>query len=107
VTRFPLEDLDRAVVGEAFEGFVKVLTPPGQDTILGATVVGERAGEVLAELVLAMRWGLGLGKVFNTVHAYPTFTEANRSIAGAWRRNHAPRRLLDLLERFHAWRRGG
>ena len=107
VTRFPLEDLDRAVVGEAREGFVKVLTPPGQDTILGATVVGERAGEVLAELVLAMRWGLGLGKVFNTVHAYPTFTEANRSVAGAWRRNHAPRRLLALLERFHAWRRGG
>jgi hypothetical protein len=83
-----------------------VLTPPGQDTILGATVVGERAGEVLAELVLAMRWGLGLGKVFATVHAYPTFTEANRSVAGAWRRNHAPRRLLDLLERFHALRRG-
>jgi pyruvate/2-oxoglutarate dehydrogenase complex dihydrolipoamide dehydrogenase (E3) component len=107
VTRFPLEDLDRAIVAEAREGFVKVLTPPGRDTILGATVVGERAGEVLAELVLAMRWGLGLGKVFNTVHAYPTFTEANRSVAGAWRRNHAPRRLLDLLERFHAWRRGG
>ncbi len=107
VTRFPLEELDRAVVAEAREGFVKVLTPPGQDTILGATVVGERAGEVLAELVLAMRWGLGLGKVFSTVHAYPTFSEANRSVAGAWRRNHAPRRLLDLLERFHALRRGG
>ena len=107
VTRDPLADLDRAIVDGHTAGFVKVLTPPGRDTILGATVVGERAGELLAEFSLAMRWGLGLGKIFATVHPYPTYAEAGKYAAGAWRRAHAPGWALALLERYHAWRRGG
>jgi hypothetical protein len=83
---------------------VKVLTVPGRDTILGAVVVGERAGEMLAEFVLAMKWGLGLGRILDTLHAYPTWTEANKYVAGAWKMAHAPRWALRLLERFHAWR---
>ncbi|MEB3322197.1 MAG: FAD-dependent oxidoreductase, partial [Synechococcaceae cyanobacterium] len=104
VTRFPLQELDRAIVESAERGFVKVLTPPGRDTILGATIVGEHAGELLAEFVLAMRQRLGLGAIFATMHAYPTWTEAAKSVAGAWRRAHAPARVLALLERFHRWR---
>jgi pyruvate/2-oxoglutarate dehydrogenase complex dihydrolipoamide dehydrogenase (E3) component len=87
-------------------GFVKVLVPPGKDRILGATIVGAGAGEMLAELTLAMRHGLGLGKILATVHAYPTMAEANKYAAGEWRKAHQPERLLALAERWHAWRRG-
>jgi pyruvate/2-oxoglutarate dehydrogenase complex dihydrolipoamide dehydrogenase (E3) component/uncharacterized membrane protein YdjX (TVP38/TMEM64 family) len=104
VTRYPLQELDRAIVESEERGFVKVLTVPGRDTILGAVVVGERAGEMLAEFVLAMKWGLGLGRILDTLHAYPTWTEANKVVAGAWKMAHAPRWALRLLERFHAWR---
>ncbi len=106
VTRFDLAALDRAIIDEAAEGFVKVLTVPGRDRILGATIVGERAGELITEFVTAMRHGLGLNKLLRTVHAYPTLGEANRQAAGAWRRAHAPERLLAWAERFHRWRRG-
>ncbi|MEA5390413.1 FAD-dependent oxidoreductase [Cyanobium gracile UHCC 0139] len=107
VTRFPLAELDRAIVESAETGFVKVLTVPGRDRILGVTIVAEQAGELLAEFVLAMRWNLGLGKVMGAIHAYPTFSEANKYAAGAWKKAHAPQRTLALLERFHTWRRGG
>ena len=111
VTRFSLAELDRAIIeggtaGSASAGFVKVLTPPGSDKILGVTIVGEHAGELLAEFVLAMKWGLGLGKILGTIHAYPTLAEANKYVAGEWKRNHAPQRVLQLLKRFHDWRRG-
>ncbi len=106
VTRVPLHELDRAIVESAERGFVKVLTAPGKDTILGATIVAEHAGELLAEFVLAMRWGLGLSRIFGTVHAYPTFTEVNKYAAGAWKKARAPQRLLGWLERFHRWRLG-
>ena len=106
VTVFPLADLDRAIADGVDQGFVKVLTPPGKDTILGATIVGEHAGDLLAEFVLAMRHGLGLKKILATIHIYPTLSEAGRSAAGAWRRAHQPERLLAWAERFHAWRRG-
>ncbi len=106
VTRFPLQQLDRAVTDAATQGFVKVLTPPGKDTLLGVTIVGEHAGDLLAEYVLAMKHGLGLNKVLGTVHAYPTMSEASRSVAGAWRRAHAPERLLAWVRRYHAWERG-
>jgi pyruvate/2-oxoglutarate dehydrogenase complex dihydrolipoamide dehydrogenase (E3) component len=106
VTRFPLQELDRAVTDGATQGFVKVLTPPGKDTLLGVTIVGEHAGDLLAEYVLAMKHGLGLGKILGTVHAYPTMSEASRSVAGAWRRAHAPERLLAWARRYHAWERG-
>ena len=107
VTRFPLHELDRAIVESAEQGFVKVLTSPGSDRILGATIVGEHAGELLAEIVLAMKWGLGLGKIFGTIHAYPTLAEANKYTAGAWKKQRVPQHLLPWLRRYHAWRRQG
>jgi pyruvate/2-oxoglutarate dehydrogenase complex dihydrolipoamide dehydrogenase (E3) component/uncharacterized membrane protein YdjX (TVP38/TMEM64 family) len=106
VTRYALADLDRAITDGATEGFVKVLTAPKKDRILGVTVVGEHAGDLLAEYVLAMKHGLGLNKILGTVHTYPTFSEASRHAAGEWRRAHAPRRLLAWAERYHRWRRG-
>jgi pyruvate/2-oxoglutarate dehydrogenase complex dihydrolipoamide dehydrogenase (E3) component len=87
-------------------GFVKVLTVPGKDRILGVTIVGEHAGELIAEFVLAMKHGIGLNKILSTIHIYPTWAEANKYAAGVWKRNHTPKRLLEWLERFHAWRRG-
>ncbi|MCP9785702.1 FAD-dependent oxidoreductase [Cyanobium sp. N5-Cardenillas] len=107
VTRFPLHELDRAIVESAEQGFVKVLTSPGSDRILGATIVGEHAGELLAEIVLAMKWGLGLGKIFGTIHAYPTLAEANKYTAGVWKKQRVPQHLLPWLRRYHAWRRQG
>ncbi len=106
VTNFPIADLDRAIADSQARGFVKVLTVPGKDRILGVTIVGEHAADVLAEFVLAMRHGIGLNKVLGTIHTYPTMSEANKSAAGAWRLAHQPRRLLAFAEWFHAWRRG-
>ncbi len=106
VTRYALDDLDRAIADGAETGFVKVLTPPGKDTILGAAVVGAHAAELLAELVLAMKHGIGLGKVLGTIHVYPTMAEANKFAAGVWRKAHAPQGALRWAERFFAWRRG-
>ena len=83
-----------------------MLTAPGKDRILGATIVGEHAGELLAEFVLAMKHDLGLNKLLGTIHAYPTFAEANKAAAGEWKRAHAPQRVLRWLERHHAWLRG-
>ena len=105
-TVYPLAELDRALADGRSEGFVKLLTPPGSDRLLGATIVGERAGELIAELVLAMKHGIGLKRLLGTIHVYPTFAEANKQAAGAWRRAHAPQRVLAGLARFHAWMRG-
>jgi pyruvate/2-oxoglutarate dehydrogenase complex dihydrolipoamide dehydrogenase (E3) component/uncharacterized membrane protein YdjX (TVP38/TMEM64 family) len=106
VTKFEIKELDRAIVDGQARGFVKVLTVPGKDKILGATIVGAMAGELMAEFVLAMRHGLGLNKILGTIHAYPTMMEANKYVAGEWKRNHAPQGLLKFAEKFHAWRRG-
>ncbi len=106
VTRYGLDDLDRAIADGAAHGFVKVLTVPGKDRILGVTIVGEHAGDLLAEMVLAMKHGLGLNKVLGTMHSYPTLAEANKYVAGEWKRAHAPQGVLRWLERYHAWRRG-
>ncbi|MGP1630559.1 MAG: FAD-dependent oxidoreductase [Giesbergeria sp.] len=109
VTRYALDDLDRAIADGADgaeQGFVKVLTVPGKDTILGVTIVGEHASEMLPEWVLAMKHGLGLNKILGTIHVYPTFSEASKYAAGEWKRSHAPERLLALAARYHAWRRG-
>ncbi|MBC8057405.1 MAG: FAD-dependent oxidoreductase [Rhizobiales bacterium] len=106
VTTYPLDDLDRAIADGEAHGFVKVLTVPGKDRILGATIVGEHAGDLLAEFVLAMKHGIGLNKILGTIHTYPTMAEANKYVAGNWKRAHAPQRLLAWVERFHAWRRG-
>jgi pyruvate/2-oxoglutarate dehydrogenase complex dihydrolipoamide dehydrogenase (E3) component/uncharacterized membrane protein YdjX (TVP38/TMEM64 family) len=105
VTRYGLDDLDRAITEGAAHGYVKVLTPPGKDTILGATIVGEHAGELLAEFTLAMKHGLGLNKILGTIHPYPTWSEAAKFAAGEWKRAHAPKAALVWLERLHAWRR--
>ena len=106
VTLFPLHELDRAIADSATTGFVKILTPPGKDRILGVTIVGEHAGEIIAEYVLAMKHGLGLNKIIGTIHAYPTMAEANKFAAGVWKKRHAPEGLLKLVGRYHDWRRG-
>jgi len=106
VTVFPLDDLDRAIADGEARGFVKVLTVPGKDKILGATIVGDHAGDLIAEFVSAMRQGFGMNKILGTIHIYPTWSEANKFAAGHWKRNHKPERLLEWVERFHAWRRG-
>ncbi|BEE17046.1 pyridine nucleotide-disulfide oxidoreductase [Aeromonas enteropelogenes] len=105
-TRFDLAELDRAIADGEREGFVEVLTVPGKDKILGATIVGTHAGERIAEFVLAMRHKLGLGKILATIHAYPTLMEGNKYVAGEWKRAHQPTRILALLARYHNWRRG-
>lgn len=107
VTRYNIEDLDRAIADEAAAGFIKVLTPPGKDRILGVVIVGAQAGELLAEFVLAMQHGLGLNKILSTIHPYPTLAEANKHAAGEWRRAHVPQRLLAWAEHYHAWQRWG
>jgi dihydrolipoamide dehydrogenase len=105
VTRYGIDDLDRAIADGEAHGFVKVLTVPGKDRILGVTIVGEHAGDLIAEYVLAMRNGLGLNKILGTIHIYPTLAEANKYAAGEWKRAHAPERLLEWIAKFHRWRR--
>lgn len=105
VTRYELSELDRAITDSAMQGFIRVLTVPGKDRILGVTFIGEHAGDLLTEYVLAMKNGLGLNKILSTVHTYPTLGEANKYAAGEWRQAHAPRRLLRWIERYHRWRR--
>ena len=106
VTRYELEELDRALADEEGRGFVKVLTPPGKDRILGATIVGHHAGDLLAEFIAAMKWGKGLKSLMGTIHVYPTLTEANKFAASAWRKKHAPQGLLEWVGKLHAFRRG-
>ncbi|MDN3556352.1 FAD-dependent oxidoreductase [Halomonas maura] len=106
VTRYPLAELDRAIADGHREGYVKVLTVPGKDRLLGATLVGEGAGEMLAEFTLAMTHGIGLNKLLGTIHPYPTRSEAVKATAGAWKNAHKPERLLALLARYFTWRRG-
>ena len=105
VTKFDMSELDRAIVDGATKGFVKVLTVPGKDKILGVTIVGEQASELLAEYVLAMKYNLGLNKILGTIHTYPTMSEANKYAAGEWKRAHAPQQVLKWLEKFHDYRR--
>jgi pyruvate/2-oxoglutarate dehydrogenase complex dihydrolipoamide dehydrogenase (E3) component/uncharacterized membrane protein YdjX (TVP38/TMEM64 family) len=105
VTRYGIDDLDRAIADSAAHGWVKVLTVPGKDKILGVTIVGVHAGDLLAEYVLAMKHGLGLNKILGTIHTYPTLAEANKYAAGEWKRAHQPLQLLEWVGKFHAWRR--
>jgi pyruvate/2-oxoglutarate dehydrogenase complex dihydrolipoamide dehydrogenase (E3) component/uncharacterized membrane protein YdjX (TVP38/TMEM64 family) len=106
VTKYGIDDLDRAIADSEAHGFVKVLTVPGKDTILGATIVGTHAGDLLAEYVLAMKHGLGLNKILGTIHTYPTLSEANKYAAGEWKRAHAPQALLAWVKKYHDWKRG-
>ena len=106
ITRFEFEELDRAITDSATKGFIKVITPKGKDKILGVTVVSEHAGDLIAEFVLAMKHGLGLNKILGTIHSYPTWAEGNKYAAGEWKRAHAPEKVLNMLEKYHTWRRG-
>lgn len=107
VTRYGLDDLDRAIAEDEDHGFIKVLTVPGKDRILGAVVVGAHGGEILAEFTLAMKHGIGLNKILGTIHPYPTWNESAKAAAGQWKQAHAPQGVLAWLERFHRWRLGG
>jgi dihydrolipoamide dehydrogenase len=106
VTRFDLAELDRAIAEGETHGWIKVITPPGKDKILGATIVGPHAGDLLAEFILAMKHGIGLNKILATIHPYPTLAEANKAAAGEWKKAHVPEKLLGWVEKYHAWRRG-
>jgi pyruvate/2-oxoglutarate dehydrogenase complex dihydrolipoamide dehydrogenase (E3) component/uncharacterized membrane protein YdjX (TVP38/TMEM64 family) len=106
VSVYGIDDLDRAIADEVAHGVVKVLTVPGKDRILGVTIAGEHAGDLIAEFVAAMRHGFGLNKILGTIHIYPTLVEANKYAAGVWKKAHAPQRLLARLEKLHAWMRG-
>ena len=105
VVKYGIDDLDRAIADSEAHGFVKVLTVPGKDRILGVTIVGVHAGDLLAEYVLAMKHGLGLNKILGTIHTYPTLSEANKYAAGEWKRAHQPLRLLEWVRKYHHWKR--
>jgi dihydrolipoamide dehydrogenase len=105
VATYGIDDLDRAIADGENKGYVKVLTPPGKDKILGVTIVGYHAGDLITEYVLAMKHGLGLNKILGTIHIYPTMSEANKYAAGIWKKDHAPTGLLNFIQKFHAWRR--
>ncbi len=107
VSHYGIDDLDRAIADEEAKGFVKVLTVPGKDKILGATIVGDHAGELITEYITAMKHGLGMNKILGTIHIYPTLSEANKFTAGVWKKAHAPEKLLKLVEWFHKFQRGG
>ena len=105
VTRYDIDDLDRAIADGEAHGFVKVITPRNKDKILGVTIVGHHAGELISEYVLAMKYKIGLNKILGTIHLYPSLAEANKFVAGNWKKNHQPHGLLKWVERLHAWRR--
>ena len=105
VTTYGIDDLDRAIADGEDHGFVKVLTQPGKDRILGVTIVGYHASELIAEYVMAMKHGLGLNKILSTIHIYPTLSEANKFAAGEWKKARKPEKLLRWVQRFHDWRR--
>jgi len=106
VTLYQLEELDRAIAEGEDDGWIKVITPRGKDKILGATIVGPHAGDLLAEFILAMKQGIGLNKILGTIHPYPTLAEGNKAAAGEWKKAHVPERLLGWVQKFHSWRRG-
>jgi pyruvate/2-oxoglutarate dehydrogenase complex dihydrolipoamide dehydrogenase (E3) component len=106
VVRYGIDDLDRAIADEEARGEVKVLVVPGKDRILGATLCGSHAGDLIIEFITAMKNNIGLNRILGTIHIYPTMVEANKMTAGVWKRTHAPQGLLRWVERYHAWRRG-
>lgn len=106
VTKYGIDDLDRAIADGEAHGFVKIITPRNKDKILGVTIVGHQAGDLIAEYVLAMKHNIGLNKILGTIHLYPSFSEANKYVAGNWKRAHQPHTLLKWVEKFHNWRRG-
>jgi pyruvate/2-oxoglutarate dehydrogenase complex dihydrolipoamide dehydrogenase (E3) component len=106
VTTYGIDDLDRAITDSEDHGVVKILTKPGKDRILGVTIMGAHAGDIIAEYVLAMKQGIGLNKILGTIHIYPTLAEANKYAAGNWKKAHAPEKLLAWVQKYHQWMRG-
>ena len=106
ITTYGIDDLDRAIADSSDEGIVKILTVPGKDKILGVTILGKGAGDLIPEFILAMKYNLGMNKILGTIHIYPTMSESNKYAAGNWKRAHAPEKLLTYVEKFHTWRRG-
>lgn len=106
VTKYELSDLDRSIADNIDRGWVKILTPPNKDKILGVTIVGEHAGDLITEFIMAMKHGLGLNKILGTIHIYPTLAEGNKMAAGTWKKKHIPEKLLSYVKKFHTWRRG-
>lgn len=104
VTQYDIDDLDRAIADQEAHGFIKVLTVPGKDKILGVTIVGHHAGDLIAEYVMAMKHKIGLNKILGTIHIYPTLAESNKYVAGNWKRAHSPKKLLEWVKKFHNWR---
>jgi len=105
MVKYGIDDLDRAIADSENHGFVKVLTLPGKDKILGVTIVGNHAADIISEFVLAMKHGIGLNKILGTIHIYPTMAEANKYAAGLWKKNHAPEKLLAWIKKYHTWMR--
>ncbi len=105
LTQYDINDLDRAITDDEDHGFVRVLTKKGSDRILGVTIVGYHASEIIAEYVLAMKHKIGLNKILSTIHIYPTYSEANKYTAGVWKRANTSQKLLSLVQKFHVWRR--
>jgi dihydrolipoamide dehydrogenase len=105
LTKYDMHELDRAITESENKGFVKILTSPGTDKILGVTIVGHNAGEIISEFVLAMKYKIGVNKILGTIHAYPTMAEANKFAAGNWKKARKPENLLKWVEKFHHWRR--
>jgi len=105
VARYGIDDLDRAIADGEDQGVMKVLTEPGKDRVLGVTIMGYHASDLITEYVSAMKHGIGLNKILGTIHIYPTMSEANKFAAGIWKKDHAPKRLLKWVQKFHNWRR--
>ena len=105
VTIYDFKDLSRAIADSEAKGQIKVLTPPGKDRILGVTIAGEHAGDLIAEFVLAMQNRLGLGKILGTIHIYPTLAESARFAAGNWKKKQVSERTMRILKGFNKWRR--
>jgi pyruvate/2-oxoglutarate dehydrogenase complex dihydrolipoamide dehydrogenase (E3) component len=106
VVVYGIDELDRAIADGEAHGFVKVLTAPGSDRILGVTIVGAHAADLLAEFVLAMNNRLGLNRILGAIHVYPTMAEANKYAAGAWKRSQVTLGQWRVLEALQAWMRG-
>ncbi len=105
VTSYGIDDLDRAIAEGEDHGVVKVLTVPGKDKILGVTIIGHHAGELITEYISAMKNGFGMNKILGTIHIYPTLSEANKFAAGVWKKANAPQTLLKLVKKYHRWMR--
>lgn len=104
-TFFKLDEMDRALAEGEAKGFIKIMTKAGSDKILGVTICGAHAGELITEFITAMKNGFGLNQILATIHIYPSYSEANKYLAGQWKRKRAPQWALKILEKVHRFNR--